>query len=64
MTVVLVDTTIFLNVLDVPGFNQDREAVFGQLAERLDARQELLLPIAAILETGNHVGHLRDGRVR
>ena len=64
MTVVLVDTTIFLNVLDVPGFNQDRDAVFDQLAERLDARQELLLPIAAILETGNHVGHLRDGRLR
>lgn len=64
MTVVLVDTTIFLNVLDVPGFNQHRDPVLTELAARLQNDQELLLPVAAIFETGNHIGHLRDGRVR
>lgn len=64
MTVVLVDTSVFLNVLDMPGFNQHRLAVLVELERRLDSTQELLLPIAAIIETGNHIGHLSDGRLR
>jgi hypothetical protein len=64
MTVVLVDTSIFLNVLDVPGRNQQRLIVLRELQQRLEATQELLLPIAAIIETGNHIGHLPDGRLR
>lgn len=64
MTVVLVDTSIFLNVLDVPGRNQDRRAVMLALEGRLAGRDELLLPIAAILETGNHIGQISDGRQR
>lgn len=64
MTVVLVDTTVFLNVLDVPGFNQNHDAVVEQLRRRLEERHELLLPIAAIFETGNHIGQLPDGRLR
>ena len=64
MTVVLVDTSIFLNVLDVLGFNQDRVTVVNRLAERLTARESLLLPVAAIFETGNHIAQLSDGGLR
>ena len=64
MTVVLIDTSIFLNVLDVPGRNQERIAVLQELQLRLEADDELLLPIAAIIETGNHIGHVPGGRLR
>jgi hypothetical protein len=29
-----------------------------------DARESLLLPFATIIETGNHIAHLSDGRLR
>ena len=58
----LVDTSVLLNVLDVPGFNQDRTEVLSQLSSLIkEASSNLLLPFAAIIETGNHIAHLSDG---
>ena len=62
--VVIVDTSVLLNLLDVPGRNQDRDAVLGQFGELSDAEVNLLLPIAAIFEAGNHIAQLSDGRQR
>lgn len=62
--VVIVDTSVLLNLLDVPGRNQDRDAVLGRFGELSDAGVNLLLPIAAIFEAGNHIAHLSDGRQR
>lgn len=59
--VVIVDTCIFLNVLDVPGFNQHRDIVLRELEGRLEEGHNLLLPFCAILETGNHIAQLTDG---
>lgn len=64
-SVIIVDTCIFLNVLNVPGFNQHFEAVYDEL-ERLQIQNDIsmLLPAAAIVETGNHISHLPDGNQR
>ncbi len=63
--VVLVDTSVFLNILDVPGFNQRRHDAIQVLTVMVnEPRTSLLLPIPAILETGNHIAHLSDGRQR
>ena len=62
--IVIVDTTVLLNVLDVPGFNQNRDAVLAGLEELLDTGDNLLLPMAAIFEAGNHIAQLDDGRQR
>lgn len=64
-SVILVDTCILLNVLNVPAFNQHRTAVFAEL-DRLSADPgvNLLLPMAAIIETGNHIAQLADGQHR
>lgn len=51
MTICIVDTSVFCNLLDLPAFNQERE----------DA---LLLPLAAVYETGNHSAYVADGRAR
>ena len=50
--VVLVDTCVFLNVLDVPGFNQERETLLEMMDGFIDDTTiNLLLPYAAIVET-------------
>ncbi len=62
--VVLLDTSILTNVLRVPGCDQDREAVKKALEELIKAEATLLLPLVVVFETGNHIGHVRDGRER
>lgn len=62
--IVLVDSSVLLNVLDIPGFNQDRDDVLERFGQLVDADDHLLLPMAAVLETGDHVADLSDGRER
>ncbi|MGW4421655.1 hypothetical protein [Streptosporangium sp. NPDC004631] len=58
-----VDTSVLCNILDVPGKNQDRESVLRQLRE--EKREcSLILPVTTVIETGNHIAQLSDGRVR
>ena len=63
--IVLVDTSVLLNVLDVPGRNQNRDAVLDELGARVESADHLFIPMAAIIEVGNHIAHMAgDGRVR
>ena len=62
--IVIVDTSILLNVLDVPGFNQDRETVFETFEQYIEAEATLLIPLGAVLETGNHIAQLSNGNQR
>lgn len=63
-SIVLLDTSVFLNVLDVPGFNQDREDILQEFAEKIEDGDHFLLPMATIWETGNHIAHLATGGLR
>ncbi len=60
-SVAIIDTTVFLNVLDVPGRNQNRSHVFSCMRELIENNTTLLLPMAAVYETGNHIARLTDG---
>lgn len=62
--VVVLDTSVLLNVLDVPGFNQERGEIYQQFRALVDSEASLLLPLAAIFEAGNHIADLSDGRLR
>lgn len=62
--IVLVDTSILLNVLNVPGRNQQRSRVLDQFDAHIEAEDHLFIPMAAIIETGNHIAHVSDGRLR
>ena len=62
--IVIVDSSVLLNVLDVPGFNQHRDDVLERFDQLVDAEDHLLLPLAAVLETGDHVADLSDGGER
>lgn len=62
--IVLVDTSVLMNVLDVRGFNQNREPVLTEFERLIEQGAHLFLPMAAVLEAGNHIAQLADGRVR
>jgi hypothetical protein len=64
MTICLVDTSIFCNLLEVPGRCQDKQAVLAALEQKIHDRWSLLLPLSAILETGNHIAHCANGAKR
>ncbi|MGV3102797.1 hypothetical protein [Rothia sp. 32237D007AR] len=62
---VFIDTSILCNLLMVPGKDQDRQEV----AEDFKALQKktgchFILPVTAVIETGNHIAQLSDGRQR
>ncbi|WP_344258612.1 hypothetical protein [Streptomyces sodiiphilus] len=60
-----VDTSILCNLLEIPGKCQDRERVIDELRRKRTARDcDLLLPVTAVIETGNHVAQIADGRQR
>lgn len=62
--IVIVDTSILLNVLNVPNFNRDRQVVLEQFRQCINRNATLLVPLGAVLEAGNHVAQLGDGNKR
>ncbi|TQS24038.1 hypothetical protein FLX08_01755 [Microbispora hainanensis] len=58
-----VDTSILCNLLDIPGKNQHLREIRDEL--RLKSRQcDLILPVTAVIETGNHIAQLGNGHDR
>ena len=59
--IVIVDTSILLNILNVPLKNDQRPEVAEQLRNYICKGDQLFLPIATVLETGNHIAQNGDG---
>ena len=59
-----VDTSILVELIDVPGKAQQVDEIRAQLLDRVGRRVDLVLPTAAVIETGNHIHHVGDGRAR
>lgn len=57
MSVAIVDTSVFCNLLAVPGRDQQRERAARELREHVVGAVRLLLPLAVVYETGNHIAH-------
>ncbi|WP_352404959.1 hypothetical protein [Sporanaerobacter acetigenes] len=65
MDVRFIDTTILANILDIPFMNQNRGQVIEEFKSlQKDENQVLILPLATIIETGNHIAHISDGNIR
>ena len=60
----IVDTSVFCNILAVPGRCQDQDIALAELREFIDQDDTLLLPMAAVYETGNHIAQAATGRHR
>ena len=64
MSVCLVDTSILCEILQVPNKHGNYEEIYNLMTRKIEERESLLLPMSAILETGNHIGQNGDGRQR
>ena len=62
--IVIVDTSVFLNILDVPGRNQHRDQTLNAVESHVWNGDHLYLPVPCIIETGNHIARLPNGRHR
>ena len=62
--IAIVDTSIVLNVLDIPHRNQNRDDILARFETEIRDGTNLLLPMAAIVETGNFIAQIDGGRVR
>lgn len=64
-SLVLVDTSVLLNVLDVPGRNEHRETILEEFQALILSGDSLFLPMAAVVETGNHIAQIKtSGQIR
>ena len=55
MNVNFVDTSILLNLLGVPGRSDEQKSVMQQYKQK--SGEVFVLPIATLVETGNHISH-------
>lgn len=62
--VCFVDTSVLLELLEVPGKAQQPAEVRDRLAHLVKGGVQLVLPIATIIETGNHVAQIAEGSAR
>lgn len=62
--IVIVDSSVLLNIIDVPGRNQRKAEVLDRLAVLIDSEDHLFIPMAAIVEVGNHIAHVANGAQR
>jgi hypothetical protein len=62
--IVLLDTSVYVNVLNVPGFSQHRTEVLNEFERAVRAHDRFLLPLASVWEAGKHIAQLSDGRLR
>lgn len=64
MNVRFIDTSIIMNLLEVPGRCQDMEHVKLEFSKALEAGDTLILPVSTIIESGNHIAHISSGGIR
>jgi hypothetical protein len=63
-SICLIDTSIFLEILNVPNCNQHRASVLEDFETYSQLGFTFLLPMATILETGNHIAQNGNGTIR
>lgn len=61
---ILIDTSVLLEILNVPHKANIHDKVMSEFKEKADAGCSFFIPLATILETGNHIAQNGDGRQR
>lgn len=62
--VCVLDTGVFCELLAVPGKSQNPREYRGRLKTLIEGCESILLPLAVIIETGNHIGQVDNGSAR
>lgn len=63
-SICIIDTSVFCNILNVPTKSQQHTETMIQFEQHIKSGYTLLLPMATIYETGNHIAQNGDGRIR
>lgn len=61
MTICLIDTSVFCNILKVPSKSQDSDRIINEVGNKRKNKEMLLLPFATVFETGNHIAQNGNG---
>lgn len=64
MSICLIDTSIFVEILNVPNLAASHAQILGSLKKKIAAKESLFLPLATILETGNHIAQNGSGAIK
>jgi len=64
MGICLIDTSVFLNILNVPNRNQNKTEVVSDFEDYVNLNYTFILPMATIIETGNHIAQNGNGTFR
>lgn len=64
MNVRFIDTSVMMNLLEVPGRCADSQMIKDEFRQIIDNKEVLILPIATIIETGNHIAHISNENSR
>lgn len=62
MAVTFIDTSILCELLRVPGKCQQHEAVRDEFERRIETGERFVIPITAVIETGNHIAQAGGDR--
>jgi hypothetical protein len=59
--VTFLDTSVLCNILDVPMMSDDSAAVKAEAGTRHAAGERFVVPVTAVIETGNHIANVKQG---
>lgn len=57
-----IDTSVLVELLNVPGLNSRHAEVAKEMERRIDAGVTFVLPVTTIIETGNHISQCGGDR--
>lgn len=60
----IIDTSIWVAMLNIPYLNDERENILKKFEDLSERNCSFLLPMATIFETGNHIAQNGDGEQR
>ncbi len=64
MNIRFIDTSIVMNLLEIPDRCEDKERVKREFQKAVSDGDRLVLPMSTIIESGNHIAHIKNGDAR
>jgi hypothetical protein len=65
MDIRIIDTSVLVNILDIPNMNENHKKAIEEFKLLIQSEKDtLILPLATIIETGNHIAHISNGDIR
>lgn len=63
-SICVIDTSVFCEILNIPGKSNRSKEILSEFEVKIQQSESVMFPIAVIVETGNHIAHIGNGRRR